>query len=139
MDVEEFDWRTLAACRPPAGASDEVRRSYVAVFFPDDGDYREAEQFCRVCVVKAECATYADATRPSHGWWAGQQRDRLGNSVVLRRRLGCSRCGGPVGASGLRRPGGRWCSLRCFDADREGLPLLHTDARGEPSPQARPL
>lgn len=127
-----------AACRPARDASDEERRRNVEVFFPADGDYRRAARVCAVCPVSSECSVYASETAPSHGWWAGEQRDAIRGDSALRRRLGCSRCGEPVGASGLRRPGGRWCSLDCYRLDLAGLPLLHVGPGGDPRPQAMP-
>lgn len=129
------EWRQHAACRPAEGATDEERRRNVAIFFPADGDYRQAASICEVCPVLAECAVYVDEVDASHGWWAGAQRDAIRGDSGLRRRLGCGRCGGPLGTSGLRRPGKRWCSLECFRLDQAGLPLLHTAPNGDPRPQ----
>lgn len=131
------EWRRRAACAPVPGESDEALRRRVAVFFPNDGDYRQAARICATCVVAPECAMYADEIKPSHGWWAGEQRDAIRGDSVLRRKLACAHCGGPVGASGLRRPGGRWCSIDCYRRDQLGLPVLHTAPNGDARPNER--
>lgn len=128
-------WHDLAACRPDP-PTPENRRAALAVFFPADGDYREAALLCARCPVQPECSAEANrAPKVSHGWWAGSPKDNLSANGAAN-RLVCSWCGGHVGASGLRRPGKRWCRLKCYQADQQGLPPLYTDEYGDPLPHA---
>ena len=54
-------WYDRAACR---GAS-------LAVFFPDDDDYRLARQVCGQCPVREPCLDEAQRRRINHGMFGG--------------------------------------------------------------------
>ena len=54
-----MSWQTRAACRGMP----------TAIFFPHDGNYREAAKVCARCEVRAACAA-AGANEPD-GMWGG--------------------------------------------------------------------
>ena len=128
----------LAACHPGPDATVAELADAVAVFFPDDGDYRQAALVCAACPVRAECLDHVAVVRPTHGWWAGRPQER---GLAPRSIRACQRCGLAVRATdpgAVLAPDARWCSRACAELDARGVPLLHVDHRGDPLPQARP-
>jgi WhiB family redox-sensing transcriptional regulator len=65
------DWMLSAACR-------SIAVTEVEHFFPSSGgSVTAAQEYCKRCPVRAECAGYAIEHRVRHGVWGGMsERDR---------------------------------------------------------------